>query len=306
MGDLHGLPMKIDPDPTVYGDERTVYLAPEWVPTDPGPGILLLDDLNRADDRILRGTMQLLQNFEMFSWSLPPQWQIIATANPDSGDYSVTPMDPAMLTRMLHVTLVFNQRSWTEWAIKSKVDSRGIDFVLTYPESITGKRTTPRSLVHFFHQLKSIPDLMEKAETVARLAHGCLDETTVSSFLAFVQESLSKLPHPSDFLALYEKDKVDKLLQAMAEGAHGTKRVDLLSTFCTRMVLHLKTGDIKDDKVASRNLAVMLLSSAIPADLRFAFHRELSQVAMTDAKASGIARESLSLPEVQQAILQAV
>ena len=55
MGDLHGLPMRKDPDPEVTGDEYTVYLPPEWVPTEEGPGILLLDDLNRSDDRILRG-----------------------------------------------------------------------------------------------------------------------------------------------------------------------------------------------------------------------------------------------------------
>jgi MoxR-like ATPase len=306
MGDLHGLPAR---GHSLAGDSsknQTVYLPPEWVPTEPGPGILLLDDLNRADDRILRGTMQLLQNFEMFSWVLPPRWQIIATANPDSGDYSVTPFDPAMLTRMLHITLIFNQKSWSEWAIKSNVDPRGINFVLTYPESVTGKRTTPRSLVHFFHQLKSIPNLIEKAERVSRLAHACLDETTVSSFLAFVQESLSKLPSPENFLSISAQEEAEEVLRTMADGGQGTKRVDLLSTFITRMILYLKTGDGQEGGYASKNLAVMLLSSAIPADLRFSFHRELSQVAMQDLKGSGIANEAVALPEVQLAILQAV
>ena len=69
MGDLHGLPVRLDPNPDVQGDETTVYMPPDWVPKedDEGPGILLLDDLNRADDRILRGLMQLIQEFEMFS-----------------------------------------------------------------------------------------------------------------------------------------------------------------------------------------------------------------------------------------------
>ena len=84
MGDLHGIPTVHDPTPDQpnSGDEYTVFAPPEWVPTTKGPGILLLDDINRADDRILRGTMQLLQNFEMFSWQLPEHWQIVATANP--------------------------------------------------------------------------------------------------------------------------------------------------------------------------------------------------------------------------------
>ena len=41
---------------------------------------------------------QLLQNYELSSWKLPEKWQIIATANPEGADYSVTPMDDAMLT----------------------------------------------------------------------------------------------------------------------------------------------------------------------------------------------------------------
>jgi len=59
MGDLHGLPVTHDPDPEVHGDETTIYLPPDWVPKadESGPGILLLDDINRADDRILRGLM---------------------------------------------------------------------------------------------------------------------------------------------------------------------------------------------------------------------------------------------------------
>ena len=39
----------------------------------------------------------LLQEFEMFSWKLPPKWLIVCTANPDSGEYSVTEMDDAMI-----------------------------------------------------------------------------------------------------------------------------------------------------------------------------------------------------------------
>ena len=95
MGDLHGMPVEHDPTPDKpkSGDEETIYYPPDWVPKkdDHRPGILLLDDLNRADDRILRGCMQLLQNFELKSWKLPSKWQIVATANPEGGDYSVTP-----------------------------------------------------------------------------------------------------------------------------------------------------------------------------------------------------------------------
>ena len=75
-----GMPSIKDPTPQepCSGDEETIFIPPKWVPREPGPGILVIDDLNRADDRILRGMMQLLQNFELFaSWRLPPKWQIV-------------------------------------------------------------------------------------------------------------------------------------------------------------------------------------------------------------------------------------
>ena len=52
-------------------------------------------------------------------------------------------MDDTMLTRMMHLTLVFDPKSWTIWAEAAGIDHRGIDFVLTFPEVVTGIRTTP-------------------------------------------------------------------------------------------------------------------------------------------------------------------
>ena len=216
MGDLHGMPTTIDPDEGVVGDEYTVFAPPDWVPTEQGPGILLLDDINRADDRILRGLMQLLQNFEMFSWQLPEQWQIVATANPEGGDYSVTPMDAAMLTRMLHVTMVFDAKAWAFWASRSGVDPRGIAFVLNYPETVTGKRTTPRTLTQFFQQISNIADLKAEAELVAVLANSSLDDTTVGAFLSFVNDELTELISPEEILNASSFNPVKKRIASLA------------------------------------------------------------------------------------------
>ncbi len=184
MGDLVGMPKIVE--------GKTHFAPPEWVPLTEGPGILLIDDVNRADDRILRGIMQLLQNFELLRWRLPPKWQIILTANPDGGDYSVTPMDDAMLTRMMHISLDFDVKSWAKWAEQKGVDARGINFVLTYPESVTGNRTTPRTLVQFFKTIQLIKDLEKELPLVQLLADSCLDAHTATSFVAFVNNNLSR------------------------------------------------------------------------------------------------------------------
>jgi MoxR-like ATPase len=273
MGDLHGLPFKFDPDPNILGDERTVYMPPEWVPTDDGPGILLLDDINRADDRILRGTMQLLQNFEMFSWSLPPNWQIIVTANPDSGDYSVTPMDEAMLTRMIHVTLKFDEKAWAEWALNSGVDERGVNFVLTYPETVTLRRTTPRTLVQFFSQTKSIPDLIQERQMVQLLAKGCLDSETAESFLNFIEENFHQIPSPELFLETENTETIQDWVKRLTQSQNGV-RLDLINTVMSRIIIKLKTSYIPQS-VCESNLIFLLKTALIPLDLRYAFHQDL-------------------------------
>ncbi len=277
MGDLHGMPNVIDPDETISGDEYTVYSPPDWVPREDGPGILLLDDINRADDRILRGCMQLLQNFELTSWKLPPKWQIVATANPEGGDYSVTPMDGAMLTRMLHATLKFDAKIWAQWAYSANVDERGISFVLTYPELVNSERTTPRSLTQFFEQIASIDDLKGNLQLVEALALSSLDEVTVSSFIAFINDELTQLIDPEEILDTEDFKKVAKKIKDISVDDSGAKRVDRLSTMCARLYLKLISDNYTQEKNHGKNLVEFLLLDTIPNDLLMSLYMDLQK-----------------------------
>ncbi len=284
MGDLHGMPEIVDPDKNVTGDEYTVFRPPEWIPKQEGPGILLIDDINRADDRILRGIMQLLQNFELFSWQLPPKWHIAATANPEGGDYSLTPMDDAMITRMLHLTLIFDARDWAVWATQAGIDNRGISFVLIYPEAVTGKRTTPRTLTQFFHQIKDIPDLKKEAELVSVLALSALDEVTASSFMAFVNDDLQILVEPDEILNATSFIEVEKRLKILS-GDNKVKRVDRLATVCTRLYLKLLEPAYKPAKNHQENLISFILMKELPNDLRFSLSMDITKNASEEVKA---------------------
>jgi MoxR-like ATPase len=277
MGDLHGLPVTHDPDPTVHGDETTIYLPPDWVPKaeDSGPGILLLDDINRADDRILRGLMQLLQEFEMFSWTLPVKWQIVCTGNPDSGDYSVTTMDDAMLTRMLHFTMVYDHKAWLAWANDRGLDQRGIAFLMTYPETVSGNRTTPRSLEQFLQQIAGIADLRKELELVSALAHSAFDQSTATAFIAFVNDELSELVNPEDVLDPTRWPAAKQRLAALAQGSEQAKRVDRLSTICSRLLLHLKRNGPQLEDRSFDCLCEFVMHPCLPGDLRFSLHRDL-------------------------------
>lgn len=267
MGDLVGMPR-------IEGNS-TRFAPPSWVPRTEGPGILLLDDVNRADDRILRGIMQLLQYYELVSWQLPKKWLIVLTANPDGGDYSVTPMDDALLNRMLHVTMQFDATEWAKWAEKAGVDDRGINFVLAYPELVNGKRTTPRSLVQFFDQLRPFDNLSEALPMVKLLGEASLDPETVQAFIQFVHLRLDILPSPEEILDSPDFDQLAARLQRIIQG-EGVQRLDMLSVVITRLIHFLthQPPELQEQRLAQ--LARFILLDYIPNDLRLSMAQALT------------------------------
>lgn len=282
MGDLHGMPYVVENE---EGRKITRYSPPDWVPTEEGPGILLLDDINRADDRILRGCMQLLQNYELSSWKLPDNWQIVVTANPEGGDYSITPMDGAMLTRMLHTTLMFNAKAWAKWASTVGIDSRGIDFVLTYPELINNNRTTPRSLTQFFELIRNIENLKQSIGLVYSLALSCMEEVTANSFINFVNDDLNTLIEPLEIVTAKNFKEVKEKVIKLAQDSTGKKRVDRLSTICSRLYLYLTGAGYKAAENHSENLVNFLLIEEIPNDLLVSLYMDLLKNGSEDVKA---------------------
>lgn len=262
MGDLLGMP-RVERRGEI---EVTTFRPPDWAPVEAGPGILLIDDVNRADDRILRGLMQLLQDFRLVSWALPPRWQIVLTANPDEGDYSVTPMDRSLLTRMRHVTLEFDLTAWVRWAQRQGVDDRGIQFLLNFPDSMTGRRTTPRTLVQFFESIAGIEDLEAELPLVQALGEASLDEETVAAFVAFVQQQLYRLPGPEELLSTeHFKKEIEVPLEKMVTGE--VLRVDILAGFSTRLLYHLEQKTQLSGRELD-NLKSFLLLDFLPNDLR--------------------------------------
>ena len=295
MGDLHGIPETYDPTPESpnSGDEYTVYRPPQWLKSAidganlDKPGLLILDDFNRAENRILQGCMQLLQMQALFSWSLPPRWQIILTANPEGGPYTVTEMDDAMLTRMLHVTMEFDAESWATWATQAKIDPRGIDFVLTYPEVVTGIRTTARSLTQFFEQIETIKDLenADNMRMVSILGKAALEDETVDKFLYFCKHVQSTLLQPEEILNAKDFDKEVALrLKRIIKGDGQGKRTDRLKTICTRLYLHVTQENYKPQDNHKNNIIDFLLSKDMDAPILFNLHRLIANSGSKSAK----------------------
>jgi MoxR-like ATPase len=288
MGDLLGMPQ-------IIGD-RTQFAPPAWVPQNQGPGILLIDDVNRADDRILRGIMQLLQNYELASWKLPPDWHIVLTANPDNGDYSVTPLDDAMLTRMRHITLQFDVKEWAKWASKKNIDERGIQFVLAHKKLVNFGRTTPRTLVHFFESIKNIKDLRKHKKLIQLLGEASLDAETTAAFLTFVDQFNDEIPSPE--LILNTTDFQNEVYNILKENfVTGQVQNDLLYALSIRLLNYVENTKKPIPELQLKNFEAFLKMDFFPSDLRFLIAQEIGNSKSNQLK--GI----LSKPEMSKLLL---
>lgn len=110
--DLVGLPVVID--------GTTRYAQPMMLPTG-GEGILLLEELNRAELAVLQPALQLLTARRLHGYELPPGWTCVAAINPADGDYQVARLDPALEARFLRLPVCADRQEWLLWAEKEHV-----------------------------------------------------------------------------------------------------------------------------------------------------------------------------------------
>ena len=221
----------------------TKYAPPSWVPTEERPGILLFDDGNRASPRILKGLMQLVQDYRTISWSIPAGWTIVFTGNPDTAEYSVTTQDCAQLTRMRHITMKLDVREWVNWATENGVDGRGIGFALKYPEMIEngGERTNLRTYTEFCRCLERYPDKLTDSQRKALVIDGnsLLDEEVVSTFITFMEVDMKLVIDPEKVL---EKPEY-AIKEVVSLVNNGEPRIDIVSITCNRLVSHLLSSN---------------------------------------------------------------
>lgn len=286
MGDLLGMPK-------VNDEGETAFARPDWVPTEECNGILLIDDVNRADDRILRGCMQLLQNFELISWKLPKGWQIVLTANPEGGDYSVTPMDHAMLTRMMHISMTFDEKEWAKWAELNNVDGRVINWVLKYPEQVDGEMVTPRSIVNFAESIELIENIKQERALVDMLLKSAFDNSPAClTFLEFVDNNLGDIISPDELINDDFKNVEKQLTSLINPVKNASIRTDIASLITTRTTNYLYK--LKDDNYEFTDTNIENILSFIsipwmPSDLMTTFVLDIQK--MNDKNLGKIIRD---------------
>ena len=186
------------------GLNRMSYCAPEWISGKESGGILLLDDWNRADVRFIQAVMELIDRQQYISWSLPKNWHIILTANPDNGDYLVSSIDNAQKTRFITVNLKYDVDCWAKWAEENHIDGRCINFMLLHPELVTTEINS-RSVSMFFNSISSIKIFDNQLPLIQMIGEGSVGPEFSSMFTMFINNKLDKMISPQNIIEQDEK-----------------------------------------------------------------------------------------------------
>lgn len=125
-GDIIGLPR-------ICENGSTDFAPPYWFPRDGKPIVLFLDELNRARPEILQTVMDLTLNRTLAGKKLPAGSRIISAVN-EGGEYQLTDLDPALVSRFNIYRFEPTVREWLLWAQKiENFDRRVIDFISANP-----------------------------------------------------------------------------------------------------------------------------------------------------------------------------
>tara|TARA_Y100000385_G_scaffold51859_1_gene48953 strand:- start:2824 stop:4092 length:1269 start_codon:yes stop_codon:yes gene_type:complete len=217
----------------ITGKNRMSYCAPEWIADAKEGGILLLDDWNRADTRFIQAVMELIDRQSYISWTLPKNWHIILTANPDNGDYMVNSVDSAQKTRYVTANLKFDVNVWAQWAEGAGIDTRCINFLLLHPELVT-QETNARSITTFFNSISSFESFEDNLSMIQMIGEGSVGDAFASMFTTFINNKLDKLVTPKDLLTHDNEQYILGELRSCI-GKDDTYRADIASTLATRL-----------------------------------------------------------------------
>jgi hypothetical protein len=250
------------------GKSRMSYSAPEWIADKKAGGVLLLDDWNRADTRFIQACMELVDRQTYISWTLPKDWHIILTANPDNGDYMVNSTDPAQKTRYITANLKFDINVWARWAEENNMDTRCINFLLMHPELVT-QETNARSISTFFNSISSIKKFEDQLPLIQMIGEGSVGNEFASMFTTFINNKLDNLVTPKEIVHGDEKVVLPALRECIGSG--DSYRADIASLLATR-IANFSVAFSKTDTVnpkMQQRLITLCTSSYFTDDLKY-------------------------------------
>ncbi len=261
--DLVGLPVVLD--------GRTTYAPPSILPRD-GEGILMLEELNRAERYIQQPALQLLTARRLHEYELPPGWSACAAINPEDDEYQVTPLDPALRARFLELVVRADRKAWLAWAEENATHPAVLELARHHERFLDG--TPPRTWTYVSDLLRSLrPEEARNARLMEAALGGYLAPAWVELLLEAMKgiEALGGL----DLRRLLTAYHQDAALQQEVQRCAREGRTDMLDQIVYH-VLGLVDGPALNQAVGNKAFSLEAFDRLIvdlPGDGREALQK---------------------------------
>lgn len=212
--DLVGLPY--------CNGRQTVYAPPAFLPQG-GRGLLVFEELNRCERYLQAPCLQLLTSRCLNDYRLPPGWLPVAAINPSEEEYSVNPLDPALLSRFVQVQVQPDRQEWLEWARQEDLHASVIRYVEDDESVFDSRESNPRAWAYVSTLLKTSQQTRSSSQALRAAVMGLVGDTRGTAFLRTLTQTLKPLS-AQEILNSYTKRTQD--VQAWLQQG----RVDLLET----------------------------------------------------------------------------
>jgi AAA domain (dynein-related subfamily) len=272
--DLVGLP--------VIRDGRTSYAVPQALPLE-GAGILMLEELNRAERYIQQPALQLLTARRLHDYVLPAGWVCFAAINPESADYQVTTLDRALRARFLELSVRADRASWLAWAQLHQVHPGVLGLAQAHERIF--EEVPPRTWTYVSQVLCTLlPANLEDEVLLRDALGGYLPPSWVEALLAQRASWSARLPF--DVRALLAEYTQGSALAEQVRGYRDRGETDRLDELSKRLVPLLEGPEA--GVLAAKKQLVLAAFEALLQDLP-GDHRERLQEALgNNATATGL------------------
>jgi len=196
------------------GKEVLRWMKPEFMPIagskwEGTTGLLLLDEINRADPQTMQSIFELVYDFSIGGEPILPTWKISCAGNLGFDDGTdVFEMDTALKNRLAMFVVDDNitLKAWLDWAVENKIHKSIISCINTHPTLLLmrdgDKHVTPRS----WEQLSNVlVDNKGEELAVAKLIARTIIHQATPQFLAHLETH--KTVSPQDVITNYSKFK---------------------------------------------------------------------------------------------------
>ena len=201
--DIKGIPYVVDGE--LRNSQPSIFPRKD---TSGKPWLLFLDEIVLAPPSVQSALFQLVLDFSIGDYQLPPDTRIIAAGNRQEDRSGANRMLSALSNRFIHYDLKVDLDDWLAWAMKENIHEDVISFIRFRPNLLSdfdaNKRSFPSPRAWKFVS-DTIPNL--RPETEYDTLSGTVGEGSAGEFLAYLKTARD-LPDIDKLIADHKNWKI--------------------------------------------------------------------------------------------------